>query len=158
MGFGNSFKKRLAATEIALLVWGLRQPALVSRPYPWLTSREAGDEALRAWHLREWQIWLAERLAFPFQAFVSQPPRGEQSIETVTELLPATPDGARNFGIYLAVEKRAGKEVLVSGLTGIVPTDLASPNWLPIAEYHAYRKRVGPPPGTAGRPSFTRIR
>lgn len=158
MGYGTTVRKRQAVSEIALMMLGLRQPALACRPYAWLVGREAEAEALRAWHLREWHGWLAERLTFPFQAFVSQPPQGEQSIETVSELLPSDPAGARRFGIYLAVVKRAGKEAMVSGLTGIMPTDLASPNWLPIAEYHAYRERVGPPPGTRGGPAFTRIR
>ena len=158
MGYGTAVKKRQAVSEIALVMLALRQPALVCRPYPWLVSREAEAEALRVWHLREWHSWLAERLSFPFQAFVRQPPRGEQSIETVTELLPSDPAGARRFGIYLAVEKLAGTAAMVSGQTGIIPTDLASPNWLPIAEYHAYRERVGPPPGTFGGPSFTTIR
>ena len=158
LGYGNKFKKRQAATEVALLMLGLRQPALVSQPYPWLTGPAAEAEALRLWRAREWHGWLAERLTFPFQAFVSQPPRGEQSIETVTQLVPATAEQARMLGIYLLVEKRSGKEALVSGLTGVVPTDLASPNWRPIAEYHAYRERVGPPPGTAGQPTFARIR
>jgi hypothetical protein len=158
MGYSTNVTKRKAVSEIALMMLGLRQPALACQPYPWQVSRAAGEEALRAWRQREWHGWLAERLAFPFQAFVRQPPQGEQLIETVTELLPSTPADARKFGIYLAVEKQAGKEVMISGLTGVIPTELASPNWLPIAEYHAYRERVGPPPGNADAPSFIRVR
>jgi len=158
LGYSTMVKKRQAVSEIALVMLGLRQPKLACRPYPWKASDAAEAEAERVWRGREWHGWLAQRLSFPFQAFVRQPPKGEQRIETVTELVPSEPADARNFGIYLTVVLDGGKEAMVSGLTGIIPTELASANWLPIAEYHAYRQWAGPPPGTIGGPAFTRLR
>ena len=159
MGYGFTVRKREAAGTAAIIMLGLRQPELICRPYPWKVSAEAEREHLRQWRAREWHGWLNERLVFPFPAFVRMPPKGEHVVRTVNGLLPSTPDQARQFGIYLEVpEGRTEREVTVAGLTGILPADLTSPNWLPIAEYHTYRERAWPPPGTIGQPSFRRLR
>jgi len=158
MGYGFTIKKRQALGTAAIIMLGLQQPNLICQPYPWKVDRDAENHFLRAWKMREWHGWLKERLTFPFQAFVRTPPKGEHVVKTVTGLLPMQPDQARNMGIYMEVPTGAGQELMIAGLTGVLPCDLTSPNWQPIAEYHTYRERVGPPPGTIGRPSFMRLR
>jgi hypothetical protein len=155
MGYGVTVKKK-EAPLLALLL-GLRRPEKVSQPYPWKVNKEAGNRHLRQWQMREWHGWLKERLVFPFQAWTTSE-GGEFAARQVTGFAPMEPGMARSLGIYLIVLMDAGNSVLVAGLTGITPLDIDSPNWGPIAEYHAYRERVGPPPGTIGRPAYTRLR
>lgn len=157
MGYSMAVKKK----EIGLveLMLALRHPEIASRPYPWKESREAGNQYLRQWQMREWHGWLQERLVFPFRALVRTTESGKTEVKTVTGLMPMEPAMARNMGIYLEVpvdDER--KEMIIAGVTGIIPLDVASPNWLPIAEYQAYRDRVGPPPDTRGQPDFMRLR
>ena len=51
-----------------------------------------------------------------------------------------------------------GQELVVAGATAVTPVDVASPTFAALMEYHAYRHRAGPPPGTLGQPSFVRVR
>jgi len=156
MGYGVAGKKRDAALFTAML--GLRRPEIVSQPYPWKISREAGNQYLRQWQMREWHGWLKERLVFPFRAWLRTSERGKFEAREVTGLTPMEPEMARNLGLYLEVPTEARQELILVGLTAAAPLDIDSPNWMPIAEYQAYRERVGPPPGTIGQPSFMRLR
>lgn len=139
---------------------GLRHPEVVTRPLPWKVSREAGEAALREWKAREWHAWLSERLQFPFWAIVGTPPEGEPDLRQVSRLLPSTPEQARQTGIYFEVPPRGPtwtEAALAAGGTTVSPVDVTGPNLLPMLEYHAYRERVGPPPGVAGGPSFVEL-
>lgn len=156
MGYGVAGKKRDAALFAAML--GLRRPEIVSQPYPWKISREAGNQYLRQWQMREWHGWLKERLVFPFRAWLRTSERGKFEAREVTGLTPMESEMARNLGLYLEVPTEARQELILVGLTAAAPLDIDSPNWMPIAEYQAYRERVGPPPGTIGQPSFMRLR
>jgi hypothetical protein len=157
MGYGVTMRKRQAPLVAVML--GLRQPQLASLPYPWKVSREAENKYLRQWQMREWQGWLKDQLVFPFRVWLQTSERGALQTRMANELMPQEPAMARQMGIYMVVPAgRAEEEVVLCGLTKIMPTELDSPNWLPIAEYQAYRERVGPPPGTIGQPDFHRLR
>ncbi len=155
MGYGVTAKKKEAPLFAVML--GLRKPEIVSQPYPWKVSREAGNRYLREWQMREWHGWLKERLVFPFQAWVRTSERGEFAAMPVTGFVPMAPEAARNLGIYLEVPLDTGESMMLAGLTNITPIEIDSPNWGPIAEYQAYRERVGPPPGTIGQPTYMRL-
>jgi hypothetical protein len=157
MGYGVTVRKRQAPLTAMML--GMRQPQLASQPYPWKASREAENSYLRQWQMREWQGWLQERLVFPFRVWLRTSERGVLQTGLAQELMPQEPTMARQMGIYLVVP--AGKDadqVVLCGLTAVMPAELDSPNWLLIAEYQTYRERVGPPPGTVGQPGFHRLR
>jgi hypothetical protein len=156
MGYGMKTDKE--QTALALDYLGLRHPDVVCRPLPWKTSRAAAEQHLRQWRQREWHGWLRERLRFPFLALVLSPPDGRPRLLPVHDLLPSTPEQARQMGIYLDVILEGGKEVLVAGGTNVVPLDVTSPNRLALAEYHAYRERVGPPPAARNAPRFFDLR
>jgi hypothetical protein len=55
---------------------------------------------------------------------------------------------ARDFGIYVAVSGLP--DIAASGVSNIMPVDLASPNWMPVAEYGEYRHLAGLPPQAPG--------
>ncbi len=156
MGYGVTGKKRSAPFYALMLA--LRQPKIASQPYPWKVDTEVADRYLRQWRQREWHGWLQERLVFPFQAWVRTSERGDLAVLSATELAPMTPDEARNLGVYLVADLKASEGKMIAGLTNIIPLEIDSPNWGPIAEYQAYRERVGPPPGTVGQPPIMRIR
>ncbi len=156
MGYGVTTKKREAVIYGVML--GLRKPDIASRPYPWQVDREAGNQYLREWRLREWYGWLKERLVFPFHAWVRISERGDLAARPVMDLAPMTAEEAGQLGIYLQVPMEAGDGMIIAGLTNIIPVEIDSPNWGPIAEYQAYRERVGPPPATVGQPAFLRLR
>jgi hypothetical protein len=156
MGYGMKTDK--GQTALALDYLGLRHPDVVCRPLPWKASRAAAEQHLRHWRQREWHGWLRERLRFPFLALVLSPPDGRPRLLPVHDLLPSTPEQARQLGIYLDVILEGGKEVLVAGGTNVVPLDVTSPNRLALAEYHAYRERVGPPPAARNAPRFFDLR
>ena len=59
--------------------------------------------------------------------------------------MPSTPRQVQEAGIYFAVGREGGR-VLIAGGTGLTPLDVTSVNRLALAEYLAYRERVGPPP------------
>lgn len=153
MGYSATVKRGKAAPLELML--GLRHREIVSRPYSWKESREAGNQYLRQWQMREWHGWLRERLVFPFRALVRTTKSGEMEAKMVTGLVPMEPDMARKMGVYLEVPVDIEQtELIIAGVTSVIPLEIASPNWLPIAEYQAYRDRVGPPPGTRGQPDF----
>jgi len=154
MGYGKIMPKHDADMLIPLL--GLRHPEVVCRPLPWKLNRAAADEHLREWRQREWHGWLGERLRFPFWALVGTPPDGKPELREVTELVPSTPQQAHQFGIYLLAPR--GEVALAVGGTMLEPIDVTSPTTIAMAEYQAFRARVGPPPGTRGMPSFTEVR
>jgi hypothetical protein len=95
-------------------------------------------------------------LKFPFQALVRMPPLGDFELKLVTGLVPVTAEQARQIGVYFEVPDKR-KNVVVAGVTMVIPADVTSPTRLAVAEYHAYRERVGPPPGTIGQPLFTEV-
>ena len=156
LGYGTTSDK--AQTALLLDVLGLQHPEVVCRPLPWNVGRAAADQYLRQWRQREWQGWLQERLRFPFLAFVASPPDGRPSLLPVNSLLPSTPEQAREVGIYLEVVPEAGQQVVVAGGTALIPLDVTSSNRLVLAEYQAYRKRVGPPPASRNAPQFLDLR
>lgn len=156
MGYSATVKKREAGMY-ELLRNALRRPDITSREYPWNESRDAANAYLRGWHMREWHGWLKERLAFPFRALVRTEPNGAPRAMQVTGLLPMEPHQARQMGIYLEVPTD-GDALIMAGMTTVLPLEVDSSNWLPIAEYQAYRAIVGPPPASRGRPQFMRLR
>jgi hypothetical protein len=151
LGYGQSAPKSDSGLLAAYL--GLQHPEVASRPLPWKVNPAAAEQYLRQWRSREWSSWLGERLQFPFWALVSTPPRGMPQVKEIAGLLPSTADQARQFGFYFEVELRKG-EMLAVGGTHVTPLEITSPNRMALAEYQAYRERVGPPPGTRGQPTF----
>jgi hypothetical protein len=103
---------------------------------------------MREWRQRDWNTWLADRLQFPFRALTAHPAAGKLTSVTVTALLHSDEQVARDFGIYVAVSGLP--DIGASGMTNIMAVDLASPNWMPIAEYGEYRHLAGPPPKAPG--------
>lgn len=154
MGYGAMLDKKNASMLLPFL--GLQHPEVAGRTLPWKVSRAAADEYLRAWKNREWYHWFKERMEFPFQAFVSMPPEGHLEVNEVCSLIPVSPKQAYQLGIYFEV-KLSINQPMVAGGTAITPVEIGSPQRLALAEYHAYRDRAGPPPGTRGRPSFSII-
>jgi hypothetical protein len=155
MGYSKSADKRTAVYLLPYL--GLRHPDAASRPLPWNESRAAGERCLRAWRGRDWHGWLRDQLTFPFPAFVTTPPKGEQRVLDVFGLLPSTTEQARHFGVYFEVPLKGGGGVLAAGATHVVPLDVTSRNRLALAEYHAYRDRAGPPPASRAAPPFQKL-
>lgn len=154
MGYGTMMPKKDAI--VLLMYLGLRHPEVVARPAPWKASRAAADAYLREWQHRDWYGWLGERLQFPFHALVQTPPQGKLALKLVQGLIPTTAEQAWRFGIYFEVPGES--EVMVAGATAVTPIDVALPNFAALMEYHAYRDRAGPPPGTVGQPNFLRVR
>ncbi len=150
---GYSVSVRKDKTALVLPYVGLQHPEVVMQPLPWRIGRAAEEEHRRVWRQRDWQGWLAERLQFPFPALVNMPPQGEPQVHTVQRLLSASPQRARDFGIYFDVAFR-GDEALVVGATGVTPLDVASTNRRALAEYHAYREWAGPPRAVRDAPTF----
>jgi hypothetical protein len=132
------------------LLLNLRRPELVAQPLPWQISAAAKRHHLKTWKQRDWQPWLEERLEFPFRALMlTSPDRTEFKVSQVTGLLPLDTDETRQFGVYVEVPVKGGIHAV--GLTNLTVLDISSPNWMPIAEYRAYREQVGPPPKTSKR-------
>jgi hypothetical protein len=152
MGYGVTPTKQNA--EILIPYLWLRHPEIVARPLPWEASRAAADEYMREWRRREWHRWLGERMHFPFWALVTLPPLGKPQLKQVFELIPSTPEQARQIGIYFAVDMMA-KTGVAAGGTHVTPIDVTSPNLMALREYHAYREHAGPPPATRGQPMYT---
>jgi len=143
------------AHAIGLLL-NLRTPQMVAQPPPWKTSAAARREYLKTWKQRDWLPWLEERMEFPFRALMPVLPDGKElEAVQVTGLLHLDADQTRQFGVYAEVPAQGGIKLV--GLTNLGPLDICSPNWMPVAEYQAYRQRVGPPPGASGVPSITRL-
>ena len=137
------------------LLLNLRRPELVAEPLPWERSRAAKRKHLKVWRERDWLPWLEERLEFPFRALMVFPSKDKRfEVVQVTGLVPMDADETRYLGIY--VEVPAEDRLLIAGLTNLTPLNISSPNWMPVAEYHAYREQVGPPPGMRGMPHIIR--
>ncbi len=154
MGYGMLLKRK--EVSVAELLLGLRHPDLVAQPLPWKASPEARREHERRWKERDWQSWLEERLEFPFRAMIPGAPIGGDGAFEVTDLIPQSAEEAHEMGVYLQVPVRGGIQVI--GVTNVIVPDIASPNWMPIREYIAYRGRFGPPPGVRGAPEVMRLR
>jgi hypothetical protein len=154
MGYSLMVPKREAVQLIPIL-W-LRHMGVVSRPLPWKVNRATVEEYRDQWLTRDWHRWLGDRLRFPFQALIPLPPSGKLQLCEVTGLVPSTPRQAYQFGIYLEVPE--GTEMIVVGGTAVTPVDVQSTNMTVLREYQDYRDWAGPPPGTVGQPSFTRLR
>lgn len=153
MGYGLTLPKSEIHFFAPLL--GIRRPDLAGKPFPWKANGAAMRNYLASWRRRNWRQWLAERLEFPFTALVGGTPDGGMHVCEVQELIPVSEEQARQFGIYFAIPMDG--EMLVAGATTVTPLDIASKNALPLWEYHAYRKRVGPPPGTVGQPPHVKL-
>ncbi len=151
LGFGTTVPRELVGLLLPFL--GLRHPEAVCRPLPWYKNPTATQEYLREWRHREWQGWLEERVTTPFLALIPTRPDKPHDIRQVNRLLPSPADLARQFGVYFEVEHTPG-DVLIAGATSVTPLDVTSANRLALAEYHAYRQKSGPPPGTVGMPTF----
>ncbi len=156
-GMGYSRAVARENSDDLLLHLGWRFPQVVSKPLPWEENRAAAERYLREWRNREWYSWLAERLVFPFRALVSLPPKGMPGLREVRGLIPTTAEQARLFGIYFEVPPGIGTDPMVAGGTAVMPLEVTSPERLALAEYHAFRERVGPPPGARGMPSFMEL-
>ncbi len=141
---GYSIMPQVKDADAFELVLYLRTPELVAKPLPWETTPGARHRYLREWRQRDWNTWLAERLQFPFRALTAHPVTKKLVSVTVTALLHSDEQLARDFGIYVAVSGLP--DIAASGVSNIIPVDLASPNWMPIAEYGEYRHLAGPPP------------
>jgi hypothetical protein len=156
-GLGYSQKVPPSGNDFLAAYLGLQHPEVASRPLPWTVGRAAEEQYLRSWRAREWYGWLMGRLQFPFRALVSTPPDGVPRVKEVLGMVPTTPEQARLFGVYFDVQLDE-ERVLVAGGTHVTPLDITSTNRAALAEYHAYRKRVGPPPGAPGQPTFLNLR
>jgi hypothetical protein len=152
MGYGKSPAKVHSGFLVPYL--GLNRPDIVAQPHPWHASRAAANEYLRRWKSRDWGAWLAERLQFPFAAVVMAEPT-KLEVRQVVGVLPSTPERTRQFGVYFEIP-RGWQDILAAGATSVTPIDVTSPAAAALAEYRAYRDRVGPPPGTVGLPEFVR--
>jgi hypothetical protein len=153
-GMGYGVFLDLGQTALAADFLEFRQLAAAATSLPWEESRSARNEYLHHWRQREWHSWLAARLRFPFHAILSGLPGNRIEVREVRGLLPATPEQARMIEIYFEVP--GDKEVIVAGGTTVRPLDITSANRMALAEYHAYRKLEGPPPGVHGMPGHTR--
>jgi hypothetical protein len=156
MGYGVFLDRRQTAMAADFL--GFRHLGVAATPLPWNESRAAFKEHLHRWRQRDWQSWLAERLHFPFFASISGLPGAGIDVREVRELMPNTAEQARMFGIYFAVSSPDEEEAVLAGGTTVRPVDVTSANRMALAEYHAYRKEEGPPPGTVGTPGSWRMR
>ncbi|HKI31592.1 MAG TPA: hypothetical protein VKA46_06970 [Gemmataceae bacterium] len=153
-GMGYSRTADKGSCDYFLLHLGLRHPDVVGRPLPWNEDRGAEERYMSEWLSREWLGWLEERLVFPFPALIGVPPRSEPRLLEVPGLLPSTAEDARLYGIYFDVPWEEMKMSLAAGGTVVIPLDVTSRNRLALAEYHAFRKRVGKPPGVQGKPAY----
>jgi hypothetical protein len=154
MGYGITLDKGEADPLAAYLELRHAEPA--ATPWPWNRDRATMEDYRRRWRHREWHGWLAERLRFPFLALVATPPRGKLRLREVKGLMPSTPEQAQQFGVYFEIP--TGDEMMVAGGTAINPLDITSAACAALAEYQAFREWFGPPPGTIGQPTFTRVR
>ena len=153
MGYGILLKRK--EVSVAELLLGLRHPDLVAQPLPWKASPKARREYEHHWKERNWQSWLEERLEFPFRALIPDAPIGGDGAFEVADLIPQSAEEAHEMGVYLQVPVRGGIQVI--GVTNVIVPDIASPNWMPIREYIAYRERSGPPPGVRNAPQVVRL-
>jgi hypothetical protein len=146
MGYGSSLPKSDALFLSPLL--GLRRPDLMAAPLPWMINPAATRKRVAAWRERDWIAWLNERLTLPFLAAIGGPANFKPRLGEVRRLRPSTREEARHYGVYFDVA--LDRETAVIGATAVAPLDVASNNALAPMEYHAYRKRVGSPPGAKG--------
>jgi hypothetical protein len=155
MGYGRMPKKDEA--DMFELLLNLRMPELVAEPLPWERSAAAKRKHLKTWKERDWLPWLEERLEFPFRALMlNRLDEPKFKVVHVSGLLPLDTDKTRQLGVYAEVPVEGGIHAV--GLTNLSPLDISSPNWMPVAEYRAYREQVGPPPGMRGAPAIIRMR
>ena len=154
MGYGMLLKRK--EVSVAELLLGLRHPGLVAQPLPWKAGPEARREHEQRWKERDWQSWLEERLEFPFRAMIPNAPIGGSGPFEIDDIMYQSAESAREFGVYLQVPVRRGVQMV--GVTKVIALDIASPNWMPIQEYIAYRERFGSPPGVRGAPDVVRFR
>jgi len=154
LGYGAVVPKQEVHRLLPYL--GLHHPEILCRALPWKVSRSAENDFLQVWRSRKWHCWLSERLQLPFQALIPMERTQEPALRTVNRLLPSTPQQAHDFGIYFEVPLDHG-DVGAIGATAVAPLDVTAPNLLALREYSAYRERVGPPPGTVGRPHLLDI-
>jgi hypothetical protein len=155
---GMGYSRTVGPADVGLLAihLALAHPEVVLRPLPWRANPGAARAHLLEWRGREWHAWLAARFRFPFHAVVPLPPRGRLAVTQVRGLMPSSAEQARTFGIYLEIP--SGTQMVLAGASDVVPIDAASPNRLALAEYQAYRKLVGPPPGVRGQGDFLTLR
>jgi hypothetical protein len=155
MGYGVILPRRELGMEQMLLSPGFFVQAAKPYPLPMGVNRQ---EVMREWRAREWLSWLSQRLSFPFPALVPLPPTNQWGPATVVGFAPITPEQARQFGIYVEVPNDANREVVIAGLTSVIPLEVGSSNWEAVIEYHAFRQLAGPPPGVPRGQTFLRLR
>jgi hypothetical protein len=145
---GYSIMPQVKEAEAFELILNLCTPELVVKPLPWKTTPGARHRYMREWRQRNWNDWLADRLQFPFRALTANSTTGKLAPVTVKALLHSDEQVARDFGVY--VEVSGLPDIAATGVANIMAIDVASPNWMPIAEYGEYRHRAGPPPRAPG--------
>ncbi|MBI5030124.1 MAG: hypothetical protein HZB51_06320 [Chloroflexi bacterium] len=145
---GYCVMPKIKEAEAFELLLNLHLPALVVTPLPWKTTSVAQQRYLREWYQRDWNAWLADRLQFPFRALTAHPITKKLVPVKLTALLYSNPGVGRDLGVYMAMSGLLG--FAVTGVANVLPVDLASPNWMPIAEYREYRRLVGAPPKAPG--------
>jgi hypothetical protein len=145
---GYSIMPQVKEAEAFELILNLCTPELVVKPLPWKTTPGARHRYMREWRQRNWNAWLADRLQIPFRALTAHSTTGKLAPVTVTALLHSDEQVARDFGIY--VEVSGLPDIAATGVANITAIDVASPNWMPIAEYGEYRHLAGPPPRAPG--------
>jgi hypothetical protein len=155
-GMGYSLSPPKANVALLALFLGLAHPEMALRPLPWKATPSATKEYQREWRARAWHAWLGARLRFPFHAVVPMPPQGRLAVRQITGLMSSTAEQVEQFGIYLEIP--SGTEMMLAGASEVMPIDAASPNRLALAEYQAYRKLMGPPPGVRGQRGFFTVR
>lgn len=155
LGYGVVLPRR--GRDLVQMVLSPRFFAEAATPFPWPPGVDR-RQRLQEWQAREWMAWLSERLRFPLAAFVPLPPTNQWGLVTVTGLFPLTPEQSRQFGIYVEVPSPAHKEVVIAGLTSVIPLEVGSPIWEAVLEYHAFRHVAGPPPGVPRGQRFVQLR
>lgn len=141
MGYGLSVPKDMIA-PMGILVNGMRNLSAATFPLPWKMGRRLQMQCLEEWQRRDWHGWMQDRLRFPFLAAASLNNR-RTAIARIDSMLTKSADESRQMGLYFAGQIDR-EEALAAGGTALVPIDIGSPSAMAFAEYHEYRKLVGP--------------
>jgi hypothetical protein len=145
---GYSIMPKIQDAEAFELILNLRMPELVVKPLPWMIFPDTLHQYMREWRRRDWNTWLADRLQFPFRALTAHPVTKQLVPVELTAILHSNPAMGRDYGVYMAMSGLL--DIAATGVANVIPVDLASPNWMPIAEYREYRHLAGPPPKAPG--------
>jgi hypothetical protein len=141
MGYGLAVPKEFAPA-MELLVRGMRNLAAVTLPLPWKAGRVAQKQCLEEWRRRDWHGWMQERVSFPFTAVVFFE-NGRTDFARIDRMITKDAAQAREMGMYFGGLTHAN-EALGAGATAMTPIDVGSRTSMAFAEYHEYRRLVGP--------------